>query len=64
MQNINDRPEVPLGLGYALAENSNALKAFAELSSERRKQIIENSRGVTSKAEMRKFVESIKSDEN
>ncbi len=64
MQNLNDRPDMPLGLGYALAANSSALKAFAELSSERQRQIIENSRSVTSKTEMRKFVENIKSKEN
>lgn len=64
MQNLNDRPEVPLGLGYALAMNSKALKAFANLSSERQKQIIEDSRSVVSKVEMRKFVENINNSEN
>lgn len=59
MHSLNDRPEVPIGLGYALAMNSNALKTFAELSSERQKQIIEGSRGVATKVEMRNFVENI-----
>ncbi len=59
MHSLNDRPEVPIGLGYALAMNSNALKTFAELSSERQKQIIEESRGVATKVEMRNFVENI-----
>lgn len=59
MENSNYRPEVPLGLGYALAQNSSALKAFAGLSSERQKQIIEDSRKVTSKVEMRQFVENM-----
>ncbi len=54
-----ERPTVPLGLGYALAENSNALKAFTDMSTERQKQIIENSRSITSKVEMRQFVENI-----
>lgn len=59
MQNLNDRPEVPLGLGYALAMNSKALETFANLSSERRKQVIEASRGVGSKKEMRQLVEDM-----
>ena len=64
MQNKENRPEVPLGLGYALAQNSDALKAFADLSSERQKQIIEESRNVTSKNEMRQFVKNIHPTEN
>ncbi len=59
MNSDNNRPTVPLGLGYALAANSNALKAFSDMSSERQKQIIENSRSITSKAEMRQYVENI-----
>ena len=49
MKDISNRPEVPLGLGYALAQNSDALNVFAQMSSERQKQIIEESRRVTSK---------------
>lgn len=59
MQDKSNRPEVPLGLGYALAQNSDALKIFAEMSSERQRQIIEESRRVTSKNEMRQFVKNI-----
>ncbi len=59
MQNMNDRPTVPLGLGYALAENSDALKYFAGLSEQRRQEIIEQTRSITSKTEMRNFVERL-----
>lgn len=59
MQDQNHRPTVPLGLGYALAENSEALKHFARLSELRRREVIEQSRAITSKAEMRAFVEQI-----
>ncbi|MCM1335846.1 MAG: hypothetical protein NC084_07445 [Bacteroides sp.] len=59
MQEQKDRPTVPLGLGYALAENSDALKHFAELSELRRREVIEQSRAVASKAEMRAFVERL-----
>lgn len=64
MQNLNERPEVPIGLGYALATNSHALDVFTKMSSQRQKQIIEESRGVCSKKEMREFVENMRSEEN
>lgn len=62
MQNKEIRPTVPLGLGYALAENSAALKYFAELSEQRRKEVIEQTRAITSKAEMRAFVDRLGHD--
>lgn len=62
MQNKENRPTVPIGLGYALAENSEALKYFAELSEQRRKEVIEQTRAITSKAEMRAFVDRLGHD--
>lgn len=59
MPNKEDRPTVPIGLGYALAENSDALRYFAELSEQRRREVIEQTRSITSKAEMRAFVERL-----
>lgn len=53
------RPKVPFGLGYALAENSEALNYFASLSDERQKEYIENSRGAVTKLEMRNYVEKM-----
>lgn len=63
MQDKSSRPEVPLGLGYALAMNNKALEAFAQLSAEHRKQVIEESRGIASKQEMRQFVDNLNSRE-
>ena len=60
----NEGPTVPLGLGYALAENNEALKYFAALSSENQREIIEQTRKIGSKAEMRQFVENLVSREN
>lgn len=62
MQERNKRPEVPIGLGYALAMNNKALKKFAELSEEHRQQVVDASRGIATKQEMRNFVDSIGSD--
>ncbi len=63
MQNKDNRPEVPLGLGYALAMNNKALDTFANLSAEHRRQVIEESRGIASKQEMRQFVDNLNSRE-
>ncbi len=63
MHEKNSRPEVPIGLGYALAMNSSALEKFAKMSSERRSKVIEESRGIATKQEMRQFVENLNSNE-
>ena len=60
----NEGPTVPLGLGYALAENKEALKYFAALSSENQREIIEQTRKIGSKAEMRQFGEHLVNSEN
>ena len=51
-----EKPQIPLGLGYALAENTSALKYFAELSSERQREIIDRSTEMRSRAELRNYV--------
>ncbi len=54
-----EKPRIPLGLGYALAENTSALKYFAELSSERQREIIDRSRDMHSRAELRSYVRNM-----
>lgn len=49
--------ELPLGLGMALAQNSDALEKFAALPESRKQEIINGTHSVTSKGEMRKYVE-------
>jgi len=61
MQNYVNGPEIPLGLGMALAQNGDALTHFAALSAERKQEIIEHTHGISSKNEMRAFVNSIAS---
>ncbi|MBO6230848.1 MAG: hypothetical protein J6O50_09805 [Ruminiclostridium sp.] len=58
MQN-GDKPQIPLGLGYALAENTSALKYFSELSSEKQRRIIDRTRDINSRAELRSFVRNM-----
>ena len=57
----DSRPEIPLGLGYALSENTSALSYFATLSAEKQREMIERSREIGSRAEMRQFVKSMTS---
>lgn len=54
-----DKPQIPLGLGCALSENTSALKYFAELSSEKQREVIERSNTINSRAELRNFVRSM-----
>ncbi len=63
MQDKKSRPEVPIGLGYALAMNNKALEKFAQMSSEHRSQVIEESRGIATKQEMQQYVEKLGCDE-
>lgn len=53
------RTAVPLGLGYALAENADALKVFSAMTEQQRGEVIEQTRSITSKAAMRSFVERL-----
>lgn len=48
--------EVPLGLGMALAENADAMTAFAAMDERGRSAVIEGARSVRSKEEMRSYV--------
>lgn len=54
-----ERPEIPLGLGYALSENTSALKYFAELSSEKQREIIDRTAKMSSRSEIRSFVRNM-----
>ena len=58
--NINDTEKgVPLGLGMALAQNNEALSRFAELSRQQRQHIIDRTHNISSKKEMKSFVDNL-----
>ena len=50
---------IPLGLGMALAQNSEALSRFAGLSPQERRRIIERTHNIDSKKEMKAFVDNL-----
>ena len=59
MRGDTNGPDIPLGLGMALAENLRAMEDFAWLSETHKRQIIEQTHSISSKEEMRSFVSSL-----
>lgn len=51
--------EIPLGFGMALAQNPEALLKFAALPEQKKREIINGTHTVSSKEEMRQYVERI-----
>lgn len=58
---MNEQSEMPMGLGMALAMNPAAMQKFASLSETKKQEIINGTHTISSKAEMRQYVENIKS---
>ncbi len=52
-------PEVPMGLGMALAKDINAMNKFASFDSEKKKQVIDHTHQIKSKQEMAQYVQQI-----
>ena len=51
--------EIPIGLGFELGLNQDAMLGFASLTEDERRQLIEAARGIGSREEMHAFVDSI-----
>lgn len=58
-QNFVNGEGVPLGFGMALAQNPDAMDVFSGLTEEQRKGILDKTRHIRSKEEMRSFVDSL-----
>ncbi len=56
-----EKNEMPVGLGMALAMNPDAMQKFASLPETKKQEIINGTHTVSSKEEMRQYVENIKS---
>lgn len=54
-----ERNELPLGLGFALAQNPDAMKNFADLPAGEQAKIIQRAHSVTSKPEMQSLVNEL-----
>ncbi|MCI2106184.1 MAG: YdeI/OmpD-associated family protein [Intestinimonas sp.] len=62
MQNYVNGPEIPLGLGMALAQDPDAMRYFANQSRARKREIIAGAHAVSSKEAMRKYVRDLVSE--
>lgn len=54
-----DRNEIPLGFGFALAQNPEAMKNFSKLSQAKQFEILQKAHSVSSKTEMQSLVNSL-----
>ena len=50
---------MPLGFSMALAQNPAAMDAFSALGGDQRRQVLEKSRRIRSREEMRSYVDSL-----
>jgi len=58
IKNYANHPEIPLGLGMALAQNLDAMNYFSSLSGDMKKKIIDHTHAIKSKKEMQAYVDS------
>ena len=62
MLNMDDNiygSAMPMGLGFALAQNMAAMEIFSSLDKKQQQQIIENTHQIQSKSEMQQYVDQI-----
>lgn len=57
--NAKNGSDIPLGLGMALMQNSDAFFYFSGLDAEKQQKIIDGSHGIKSRDEMRSYVKNI-----
>lgn len=58
MPNTIHFTELPLGLGMALAQNTEAMYHFCSMDADKQREIISYTKQIRSKEEMREFVKS------
>ncbi len=58
-QNQKKQDDMPMGLGFGLAMNDEAMNHFSKLSDMEKKQVIEAARTVQSKKEMNHLIQDI-----
>ena len=58
-----DKNDLPLGFGFALAQNPEAMRAFSLLPEEKRSQIVQQAHSVSSKSEMQSLVNGLSSSD-
>lgn len=65
MNNTNtNNMDLPMGFGMALAQNQNAMTNFSAMSSEQKQSVINSTKQIKSKKEMKGFVSNLASTSN
>ena len=54
-----ERTTLPVGFGMALAQNATAMRAFASMSEAEQQAVLERTKQVRSKNEMRQLVDQL-----
>lgn len=65
MNNTNtNNMDLPMGFGMALAQNQNAMTNFSAMSAEQKQSVINSTKQIKSKKEMKGFVSNLASTSN
>lgn len=62
MSIFSEPPEIPLGLGMALASNPYAMNNFSALTNEQKQAVIDRTHEIDSKKEMEAFVRTLSAE--
>lgn len=54
-----DRNDLPLGFGFALAQNPDAMQRFSNLPNEEQRALLQKAHAVSSKDEMQRLVNGL-----
>ena len=58
-KNFTTAPDIPMGLGMALAQNIEAMNFFASLTPAQKQAVINYTHTISSKEEMQAYVDSL-----
>lgn len=58
-QNFLISGDVPLGFGMALAQNLDAMQYFGKMTKQQQQNVIDKTKSIKSKKEMKSFVDGI-----
>lgn len=56
---MNRQEDMPLGLGFGLAMNEQAMNSFSSMTEQEKRQVIEAARSTQSKVEMENLIRDI-----
>lgn len=59
MNSLNPIADLPMGLGMALAQDTDSMRYFSSLSPDEQRRVIDQTHTISSKSEMQSFVQRI-----